>query len=315
MEWDLLEKTTFWVNDVYLKGANLGEVSESVARVLQLQPSEIMVVDVRMGMVVFDILLQKIDAPSIVGKEKEILDILRRVTNVLVGENASIHSEGVLGLIALPPKNADEFLAESNRIVEQIEKTISKRALVFSSGTEVKEKMIKDTNSPYIMDALRKAGYLVQFGGVLDDDEISTATCLEGAVGNGFGLIVSTGGVGAENKDFTIEAIRRLDPKAHTPYILKFTPDNIRHFKEGGVKIAVGSVGNARLVALPGPHEEAKLGCIQLLDGLKQGMDGLSLSEYIAEALRSRWRAVFVEKSGSKTKGENIECKDNEITE
>ena len=49
MEWDLLEKTTFWVNDVDLKGADLDQVSEAAARALCLQPREVMVIDVRPG--------------------------------------------------------------------------------------------------------------------------------------------------------------------------------------------------------------------------------------------------------------------------
>jgi molybdenum cofactor synthesis domain-containing protein len=177
-------------------------------------------------------------------------------------------------------------------MAEQITTAVSRRAVVFSSGSEVKEGKIKDTNSPFIMAALKEAGYLAQFGGVLDDDEVATAASLEEAVERGFGLIISTGGVGAENKDFTVEAIRRLDPRAHTPYILKFTPDNHRHYKEG-VRIAVGKVGLALLVALPGPHEEAKIGCIRLLTGLRQGMEGFALAEYIVAILRDRWQQAI----------------------
>lgn len=292
MEWDLLEKTTFWINDINLQGADLGQVAEAAAGALCLQTGEVMVVDVRPGLVAFDILRRKVEAASVAGKEKEILENLSRLANVQLGANAGVHSEGVLGLIALTPEKVDGVLARSNRMVEEIATAVSRRALVFSSGSEVKEEKIKDTNSPYIMAALKEAGFEAQFGGVLEDNEVVSAASLEGAVDRGFGLIVSTGGVGAENKDFTIEAIRRLDPGAHTPYILKFTPDNHRHHKEG-VKIAVGRSGLTRLVALPGPHEEAKLGCNRLLAGLKQGMEGSALAEYIAAALRDRWRTAM----------------------
>jgi molybdenum cofactor synthesis domain-containing protein len=292
MEWDLLEKTSFWVNDINLNGAELDEVAEAAAKALCLKPGEVMVIDVRPGMVAFDILRRKVDAASVVGKQKEIFDCLSRVANVQVGENAGVHSEGVLGLIALSPEKVEEVLAKSNKMAEQIATAVSRRAIVFSSGSEVKEGKIKDTNSPYIMAALKEAGYVVQFGGVLDDDEVATAASLEEAVEQGFGLIISTGGVGAEDKDFAIEAIRRLDPRAYTPYILKFTPDNHRHYKDG-VRIAVGKVGLALLVALPGPHEEAKISCISLLNGLKQGMEGFTLAEYIATVLRDRWRQAI----------------------
>ena len=112
---------------------------------------------------------------------------------------------------------------------------------------------------------------------------------LEGALEEGYGLVITTGGVGAEDKDFSIEAILRLDPDACTPWILKFQPDYHRHHKEG-VRIAVGKVGLSYLVALPGPHEEAKLGCDRLLAGLEQGLAKESLAEFIAGALRQRWR-------------------------
>ena len=292
MEWNLLEKTNFWVEDVDLQGADLGLVAAAAAKALGLGPEEVMVVDVRPGLVAFDILRRQIEATSVAGKEREILESLRRVANVQLGSKAGVHSEGILGLIALDPGEAEKVLVESNRLAERITTAVTRRAKVFSSGSEVKEEKIKDTNSPYLMAALQEAGFTAQFGGVLEDDEVAAAACLDEAVGRGFGLIVSTGGVGAENKDFTVEAIRRLDPMAHTPYILKFTPDHRRHHKEG-VRIAVGRVGLALLVALPGPHEEAKIGCARLLSGLQQGLDDAALAEYIAVALRHRWREAM----------------------
>ena len=75
----------------------------------------------------------------------------------------------------------------------------------------------------------------------------------------GFGLIITTGGVGAESKDHSVEAVLKLDPHAITPWILKFTPDMKRHHKEA-VRIAVGRVGICRIVSLPGPHAEVLLG-------------------------------------------------------
>ena len=40
MEWDLLEKTTFWVEGARLDGANLGEVAAAAASALGLDPDE-----------------------------------------------------------------------------------------------------------------------------------------------------------------------------------------------------------------------------------------------------------------------------------
>lgn len=292
MEWDLLEKTTFWIVDIDLSGTDLGQVAELAATALGLPPKEVMVVDVRPGLVAFDILQRKVKAEAIVGKEKEILKRLKALPGIKIGPEAAVHSEGVLGLIALDPEEASKVLEESASITKNITRAVSRRAMVFASGAEVIAGKIKDTNSPYIVEALEKAGYKAVFGGILEDDLITAANRLEGALEEGYGLIITTGGVGAEDKDFSVEAILRLDPDAHTPWILKFRPDYQRHHKEG-VRIAVGHIGIAYMVALPGPHEEAKLGCDRLIEGLNQGLEDGSLAEYIAGAIRERWRNVM----------------------
>lgn len=199
-----------------------------------------------------------------------------------------MHSEGVLGLIALEPQAAEEVLSASAKMARQITETVSRRAMVFASGSEVIAGKIEDTNSPYIIRGLEQNGFIARFGGILEDSAAAAAARLEDALGAGYGLVITTGGVGAEDKDFSVEAILRLDPNAHTPWILKFKPDFRRHHKEG-VRIAVGQVGLARLVALPGPHEEARLGCDRLLDGLARGLGAADLAESVAAALRERW--------------------------
>ena len=104
----------------------------------------------------------------------------------------------------------------------------------------------------------------------------------------GFGLVVTTGGVGAEGKDHNVEAVLKLDPDAATAWILKFTPDMKRHHKEG-VRIAVGRVGICTIVTLPGPHAEVLLGARALIEGLKAGMSDTALAESIASVIRGRW--------------------------
>lgn len=289
MEWDLLEKTTFWVQDVDLRGADLGQVAAAAAQALDLEAHEVMVVDVRPGLVAFDILRRRVQSEAVAGKEKEILKRLKEVPGVILGPEAGVHSEGVLGLIALEPGEAREILSASARLASEISQAVARRALVFASGSEVLAGKIRDTNSPYLIEALTEAGFQAEFGGILEDEVVAVANRLEGALERGYGLILTTGGVGAEDKDCNIEAILRLDPQAYTPWILKFTPDNNRHHKEG-VRIAVGRVGMARLVALPGPHEEVRLACRALLEGLAQGMDDAGLAEKIAGVLRQRWQ-------------------------
>ncbi|MCL4441997.1 MAG: molybdopterin-binding protein [Firmicutes bacterium] len=298
MKWDLLEKTTFWIEGIELKDVNLGEVAATTAAALGMQLNEIMVVDVRPGMIAFDVLTRQAEAAAIAGKQHEILQQLQKIPGVELVSNAMVHSEGVLGLIALGEKEASQVLVDSARLADNIGKAVARRAVVFASGSEVIAGKIVDTNSPYILGALEKAGFKTKFGGILEDDSQMAASYLESAVEQGYGLIITTGGVGAEDKDFSIEAISRLDPDAATPWILKFTPDYHRHHKEG-VRIAVGEVGIARLVALPGPHEEAKLGCHRLIEGLQAGLDKSELAEYIATAIRERWHNIM-KKGGNK---------------
>jgi len=102
-------------------------------------------------------------------------------------------------------------------------------------------------------------------------------------------LIITTGGVGAEAKDCTVEALLRVDPAAATPYIIKFTIGTGRHVKEG-VRIAVGEIGISRFVALPGPTREVKLGLDRLLEALEKKWEKGKTAEYIASALRETWR-------------------------
>jgi len=288
MEWDLLEKTTFWIEGAYLDGANLEEVASATASVLGLEADEVMVVDVQKQIVALDILRRKVRAESLAGKSGEILLRLAGVPGVTVSDNATVHSEGVLGLIALEPDAASSVISRSAEMGAAVAEQVSHRACVFASGSEVIAGNIEDTNSPYLINALSEAGFRAEFGGIIQDNTAAAVNRLEDALMNGFGLIVTTGGVGAENKDHSIEAVLRLDPCAHTPWILKFTPDMRRHHKEG-VRIAVGRVGISRIVSLPGPHAEVQEGCRALLAGLSSGLDDAALAEAVASAIRKRW--------------------------
>jgi molybdenum cofactor synthesis domain-containing protein len=290
MEWDLLEKTTFWVEGARLDGANLGEVAAAAASALGLDHDEVMVVDVQNEIVAFDVLRRKVDADSIVGKFGEILRRMGAISGVSLSESASVHSEGILGLIALDPGMSKDVISRSEEMGSAVADAVSRRACVFASGSEVIAGNIEDTNSPYLINALTEAGFQAEFGGIIEDDLMIAVSRLEGALMKGFGLIITTGGVGAESKDHSVEAVLRLDPNAYTPWILKFTPDMRRHHKEG-VRIAVGRVGISRILTLPGPHDEARLGCQALLEGLGCGLDDATLAETIASAIRERWLA------------------------
>src|SRR5512135_2098568 len=101
MDLNLLEKTTFWVDDVHLAQADLGALAAAAAEALALPRDEVMVVDVRPGLVAFDVLRPNVQAGAVVGKERELLRRLAAVSGVSLGGGAAVHSEGVLGLIAL----------------------------------------------------------------------------------------------------------------------------------------------------------------------------------------------------------------------
>ncbi|MCP2238955.1 molybdopterin-binding protein [Thermoanaerobacterium thermosaccharolyticum] len=292
MEWDLLEKTTFQINGINLNDANLTEISEETSKILGLKPSELMIVDVRPGFIIFDVLKRSVKAESIAGKQKELLQTLQKLRGVTLDENCLVHSEGVLGLIALDEEEAKDMIYKSKILTDEVRNNIKKRAIVFASGEEVISKKIVDTNSPYIIDSLRNAGFKAEFGGILKDELKSTVIALKEAIEDGYGLIITTGGVGAEDKDFNIESICQLDNDAATPWILKFKPDFKRHHKDG-VRIGVGQVGISTLVALPGPHEEAKIGIHRLIEGLEKGFNKAQLAEYIVSALRQRWQDMM----------------------
>ncbi len=288
MEWDLLEKTTFWVEGAELEGANLDDVAKAAAHALSLDGREVMVVDVQPGVVAFDVLRRNISAETVAGKSKQVLENMAGVAGVTLSPKASVHSEGVLGLIALDPDSARQVVSRSAEIGRTVEDAVRKRACIFATGSEVISGKIEDTNSPYLVRELTQAGFQVKFGGIIDDSTSAAASALESALMRGFGLIVTTGGVGAESKDHSIEAVKKLDPGASTPWILRFTPDMKRHHKEG-VRIALGRVGISRILALPGPHAEVRVGCAALIAGMEKGLNDAELSEAVASAIRERW--------------------------
>lgn len=79
LEINLLEKTELWIEGISLQNARLDDLSALVAEVLELEPREVMVVDVRDDHIVLDVLRPVLKAGQIAGKGKE---ILRRISNI-----------------------------------------------------------------------------------------------------------------------------------------------------------------------------------------------------------------------------------------
>lgn len=290
MDLNLLEKTTFWVDGIELASTDLGRLAAVAASVLGLPAEDVMVVDVRPGLVAFDVMSPTVPAESVTAKGRALLEKLGAVEGVTLGPDAAVHSEGVLGLIAADPVEGARALENSRQMVAEVLQRVARRAVVFASGPEVRDGKIRDTNSPFLLGALGGAGFRAEAGGILEDDAVAVAASLEGVLARGYGLVITTGGVGAEDKDHNIEAILKVDPRAHTPWILRFERDTKRHHKDG-VRIAVGRVGPTMLVALPGPNDEVRLATGVLLSALSAGLPDHEIAEALAIALRDRWHS------------------------
>jgi molybdenum cofactor synthesis domain-containing protein len=290
MELELFEKTEIWIRPIQIQEVNLDLVAEKVAEVLNLKKREVMVVDAREDLITLDVLKKAVNAQDIIGKKEALLHALAQIPGVSLAPETTIHSEGILGLIDIQDqKVAKGLLGKMKRLGQQISDHIRKRSIVFPSGSEVKKGFIQDTNSPYIQTRLKKEGFSVTLGEVLEDDLELIVTVLTKAVNEGSGLIITTGGVGAESKDRMIEALLELDPEASTPYIIRYEKGTGRHEKDG-VKIGVAYVKPSFIIALPGPHEEVKIGIEVIIEGLKKGLNkeelALSLSKTLAQSLR-----------------------------
>ena len=221
-EWSLLEKTELGITGISLDQANLSEVAKTVARTLSLPPEDVYVIDARERLLTLDILRTTVDPYSLVGRERELLTALAQLPGVRVGEGAAVRAEGMLGWIATDAQAGREALDRSRDMAAEIERAIASRALVFSTGNEVVSGNIEDTNKPWIVERLRQATFRPTPGPNLPDDtDLIAASFREAAEELGFGLIISTGGVGAETKDGTVEALLRLP----CPIDLRACPD------------------------------------------------------------------------------------------
>jgi molybdenum cofactor synthesis domain-containing protein len=285
-EFDLLNKTELKIAPVLLDNANLTHIAAAVADSLDMEYSEVLVVDYRDGSLVLDILNNCVNAYKIVGKKVTLIETLGALPGVSVSDKTDIISNGMLGWIALDENFAADALRQSEKIVAEILGNISKRVIVFSSGAEVAKNEIEDTNTPTIKNHFNAEGYKVDRGEVLKDDKLFIAAKLrEAAELGGYGVIITSGGVGAEDKDHTVEAVKSLDPEAATPYICHFKIGTGRHVKDG-VKIAVGDYNGTRIIALPGPNDEVRASLGPIVHGLKAGAEKQELAEMIAANLR-----------------------------
>jgi len=287
---NLLEKTELRIYGLGLHEVNLSTVAAGVAKVLALPAEQVLVVDVREDHICLDILAKTVDMRQLIGKQDELLGELRGIEGLEVTAGAYVDSTGIMGLISCEPVQSGEIVARAAAMSGEIEGKVLRRARVYATGFEVKQGMIEDTNSPYLIALLESQGYKAEFGGILEDDLQAIAYALRDAAERGFGLVITTGGVGAEDKDFSVEAVTRVDPEAATPWIVKFEAGTGRHLKEG-VRIAVGQYGLTTYVSLPGPHDEVEASAMALRKFCTAGrVDKLALANAIVEILREELR-------------------------
>lgn len=293
MEVNLFEKTELWITDIILNNVDLNIFASVVAEILGLQSEKVLVVDVRESHVTLDILEKVINAEKFFGKKATLLEALSQIAGVTVTKKTEIHSDGILGAIVMDDWRAEQIFTKTKAISAEIAERIKNKAIVFPTGFEVKDGMIKDTNTPYIAEQLQNAGYRVSEGEILDDDSDLIAGSINRSIDEGFGLIITSGGIGAEEKDKTIEGVLKVDPQAATPYLAKFQKGEGRHIKDG-VRIGVGQVENSFIIALPGPNDEVRIAMKTVICELKKGTDKEKLSNHIANALRQKYHHGYI---------------------
>ena len=283
-------KSELFISGLALDGVNLDDIAVVVAKELDLPENEVLVVDAREDLLTLDVLNSEIAVERIAGRAAELLEAIARVPGVKVLADAEIHSEGVLGLVNLPAENAASLPAAMTALDRQIRANVARRALVLPTGTEIIDRQVKDTNTPFLVELLKSEGFSADAGPAVADDMDSMIGALSEAILKGYGLVVTTGGTGAESKDHVVEAILALDPSAATPYVVHYHRGQGRHAKDG-VRLAVGRVELTTFVALTGPHREVRLAAPVMLRGLKDGTDQNQLAEDMANLLRTELMA------------------------
>lgn len=287
---DLLSKTELWVEDIVLSDVDLTQLAICAGEVLDLGAQDIFVTDVRDARVVFDIVSPSVSLDAIAGKEAELLAALAAFSGVRLGNRASVHSHGVLGVIGAPADQAADIVAHAARLEANLQAYVARSVVVLSTGGEVVRGEIEDTNHAAVQSVLGGRGYHVDHAGVVDDDEALIAARIGHLLGEGYGLLITTGGVGAEDKDKTIEAMQRLAPDLSTAILAQYAVGHGRHVKPH-VRVACGRMGETLLVALPGPTREVLAALPALADALAQGKPPHAIAEAIAAPIRALWQA------------------------
>ncbi|MBS7526190.1 competence/damage-inducible protein A [Fusibacter paucivorans] len=296
MQFNTLNKTELWIGPVMMEGVNLNDVAAVTAEVLQLPKSQVLVVDVREDHISLDVLVDDIDADQLVGQKKALFDALNGIEGFSTRAETHIHSHGILGIIDLEEPEMGVAVKSAELMGIEILSHVAKRVCIYPTGFEVKRGMIEDTNSTYIQAVLEARGFKVTIQPVIDDDLDLIAGKLRTAAEAGYGLIITTGGVGAEDKDKTVEAIEKIDPELAAPYIVKFQKGTGRHVKDG-VRVAVGTTGLSHMIAMPGPNDEVRMALDAILPYLETiDRDKTAMAQAMATVLRQKLQKQYAQK-------------------
>jgi molybdenum cofactor synthesis domain-containing protein len=296
-QYDLLDKNELRVTDIGLAEADLSTLAAVAAGVLGLTPDEILVTDYLDHTLTFDVLRPTIYPHQLVGRSDDLLNALRAVPGVTLSARSQVTANGMLGWIAADSDQMTAALTEAQSIAEQVSARVAKRVAVFSTGAELVSGEVKDTNWSAISSRLTEAGFSCEHLGTLADDEQLIAGSIRRAAGMGFGVVLTTGGVGAEAKDCTVEAVLSLVADAVTRYTCHFTAGHGRHTKDG-VRIAVGTYRGCRVISLPGPNDEVRACLDHIVSGLWADGSDEMLASAIAQTLRQLLRDRMADAGG-----------------
>ncbi len=288
-ELDLFDKSELWLTGVTTDGARLPDVAAAAARALNVGIDEVFVTDVRGDHLVLDLVSRRVRLEDIVGRSGDLLAAVGAVAGITVADDADVHSRGVLGVLGVPREQADEVVTAATALDANLRAYIARRIAVVSTGGEVQDGRVHDTNLESITEIATAAGYEVSFGGVVGDDERSIAGRVARLVEDGHGVVITTGGVGAEDKDRTIEALELIAPDIATAVLATYEVGHGRHVKPH-VRVAAGDVGGAIVVALPGPTREVRAAMPALLAALAAGAGPATIAEAVAAPIRDLWR-------------------------
>ena len=281
----LLDKTEIWVTGITVFDADLPSMARQVAAVLALPAEHIFVTDIGAEHVCFDVLIANLPLESFAGKQAELLAALAAIPGVKIAPSAAIHSDGILGLIGAPRDSIPLILDEAKRMASNFRDYTSRRVAVVSTGSELLDGRVRDTNLAAVLEIMGSAGFEVESGGIVGDDLQMIGGRVARLVSEGFGIVITTGGVGAEAKDKTVEALELLDSNLATAILASFQKGHGRHVKSA-IRIAVARVGDSIAVALPGPTHEVRLALPILIHGLHENMLPGDLVEALATPLR-----------------------------